>query len=386
MTWVSLTEGVVMCYYESWAVYRPSYGRVTVSDLDPDLCTHYVYAYAGLDTNFRIKTLDPWGDLCEGGGLCGYDKFTGMKAHNPNLTTLLSVGGWNEGSATYSQMAASSANRAVFIYTALDLLHRHNFDGLDLAWAYPTQNGGAWEDKENLVILLKEMREALNPDGMVLTLSMPPNEAIVNQGYDIPGIVEHVDFVSVTTYNYHGSWDHYTHHHAGLYAFAEDTGDNLNLNVDASVTHLLEKSGMPPAQLVMGVATYGRCWTLNSADEQHGYYAPAFLPGDAGPWTGEKGFMAYAEICKKQQDEMWTVAVEFGCNEPFTYHMPSNRIWCSYDDQKSVAIKAQYAAEKGLAGVMVWSINDDDAHGVCHDRKFDLTWTMAETFNAATNN
>ena len=47
--------------------------------------------------------------------------------------------------------------------------------------------------------------------------------------------------------------------------------------------------------------------------------------------------------------------------------------------------QAQYAADQGLAGVMVWSINDDDAHGVCGGRKFDLTWTLADTFSSATH-
>ena len=45
--------------------------------------------------------------------------------------------------------------------------------------------------------------------------------------------------------------------------------------------------------------------------------------------------------------------------------------------------QAQYAADKGLAGLMVWSINDDDAHGSCSGRKFDLTRTLLEAFNAS---
>lgn len=48
-------EGAVLCYYESWAVYRDGDGKVDIEDLNPSLCTHYIYAYAGIDTDYNIK-------------------------------------------------------------------------------------------------------------------------------------------------------------------------------------------------------------------------------------------------------------------------------------------------------------------------------------------
>ncbi|XP_063844538.1 acidic mammalian chitinase-like [Scylla paramamosain] len=378
-----LIEGAVLCYFESWAVYRIGDGKVEISELEPALCTHYIYAFAGINADFTIRVLDPWADLCDGGGKCGYDKFTAMKNTDPSLLTLLAVGGWNDGSVLYSKMAETAETRAVFIKSAIQLLKLHNFDGLDFCWTYPTQNGGAPEDRVNYVHLLRELKEALEAEGMVLTISVSPSKSIINEAYDVPAIAQHVDLVSVTTYDLHGPWDHYTHHHSGLYAFSEDTGDNLFLNVDAVISYWVAE-GMPANKLVMGVPMFGRCWTLDSVDT-HGYYAPASLPGEAGPWTSTKGFMAYAEICMKQAKEGWTVAVEEGCNEPYTYHLSSNKIWCSYENHDSVIIKGQYAADHGLGGVMVWSVNDDDAHGVCGGRKYDLTFTLADTFNKASN-
>lgn len=66
--------------------------------------------------------------------------------------------------------------------------------------------------------------------GMVLTASVAPTMEIASQAYDIPSISQHVHFVSVMTYNFHGPWDPYTHHHSALYPFTEDTGNNLYLN------------------------------------------------------------------------------------------------------------------------------------------------------------
>lgn len=379
---LTLTEGAVLCYYESWAVYRPGGGKVVIDDLDPSVCTHYIYAFAGLGADYTVKVLDPWADLCDNWGMCGYKKFTNMKLNEPGLLTLLGVGGWNEGSARYSLMASSPTNRATFITSVMALLRAHNFDGMSLDWQYPTQRGGAPEDRANYVILLRELKEALHSNGMILTIAVASSRAIIDQAYDIPNIVENVDLVNVMSYDFHGPWEPYTHHHAGLFAFSGDVGGNEYLNVEASIIYWLS-GGMPANKLMMGVATFGRCWKLDPG-EQHGYYTLASQAGHAGPWTGTPGFMAYSEICTAQAAEGWTVAIEEGCREPYTYHIPSNRIWCSYDDKGSVIIKGHHAAAEGLAGVMVWSINDDDAHGTCTGRKFDLTRALGEAFNNST--
>ena len=33
----------VVCYYSSWAFYRPGYGKFDIDDIDPFLCTHLNY-------------------------------------------------------------------------------------------------------------------------------------------------------------------------------------------------------------------------------------------------------------------------------------------------------------------------------------------------------
>ncbi len=39
--------------------------------------------------------------------------------------------------------------------------------------------------------------------------------------------------------------------------------------------------------------------------------------------------------------------------------------WVSYDDVESIEAKSRFAAERGAAGVMVWSIDTDDFRGNC---------------------
>ncbi|ROT67648.1 Pjchi-3 [Penaeus vannamei] len=111
----------MVCYFGSWAVYRQGLGKFDVEDIDPKICTHAIFGFAGLS-------------------------FTALKQQNANMKAILAVGGWNEGSAKYSTMAADPARRNRFITSSIDLLKKHGFDGLDMDWEYPTQRGGNPED------------------------------------------------------------------------------------------------------------------------------------------------------------------------------------------------------------------------------------------------
>ncbi|CAL4096929.1 unnamed protein product, partial [Meganyctiphanes norvegica] len=109
----SVTNPKVVCYYGSWSVYRNGIGKFDVENIDVNLCTHIIYTFAGLDeSTSKIKVLDPCNDLPENWGKNAYGLFTGLKAQNPELKTLLAIGGWNEGSMKYSKMAADPKKRA----------------------------------------------------------------------------------------------------------------------------------------------------------------------------------------------------------------------------------------------------------------------------------
>lgn len=53
----------IVCYLSGWSNYRPTRGSFTIDQIDPYLCTHIVYTFAGLDINGGIISLDIENDI-----------------------------------------------------------------------------------------------------------------------------------------------------------------------------------------------------------------------------------------------------------------------------------------------------------------------------------
>lgn len=365
----------VVCYFGSWAVYRPSPGKFDVESIDPFLCTHLIFGFVGL-RNGVITSLDPWNDKCEDYGKGQFKRFTYLKTLNPDLKTSVAIGGWNEGSEKYSQMASTAAGRRRFIDSVIPFLQEFGFDGLDLDWEYPAHRGGVPEDKKNFALLASELRQEFNKHGYLLTAAVSAGAPTIKDAYDVPSVSRDLDFINIMAYDFHGAWDKHTGHHAPLFTNPKDTGDFAVFNANSSV-HYWMSLGAPKEKLILGMGTYGRGVTLNNPSE-NGLYAPGNEPLRAGPYTREKGFWGYNEICEtmSSQSGQWTVVTDPYYQAPYAYR---EREWIGYDDPTSIKKKAEYARDMGLGGGMIWSLETDDFNGKCHGEGFPLIRTIYRT-------
>merc|ERR1712088_664882 len=298
----------VVCYWGTWANYRPEGGKFTPDHVDATLCTHLIYSFAGLDSgNWTMKSLDPWMDLEDDYGLAGFKKATSLKYKHPHLKVSLAIGGWNEGSAKYSAMAKDPKARAAFANSTLSFLQKYNFDGLDLDWEYPGKRGGSPEDKENFILLIKDLKAAFANTDLLLTAAIGAAASTIDVAYDVKQMYKYLDYVHVMCYDYHGKWDKKTGHNAPLHSRPQDTGKDVYLNVEHTVNYLMKK-GAIPEKTVLGVPFYGRAFKLeNPHDSRMG--ARARSTSFAGPYTREDGFLGYNEICEELtlEDTPWKV-------------------------------------------------------------------------------
>ncbi|KAL0809643.1 hypothetical protein ABMA28_011168 [Loxostege sticticalis] len=370
-------DKAVVCYVASWAAYRPGSGAFTIENLEPALCTHLVYSFAGLDADkMTIKSLDPWQDLEVDYGKGGYKRIVGLKKRYPHLKVTIAIGGWNEGSAKYSAMAGTRENRKKFIDSVMVFLDQYKFDGLDLDWEYPARRDGRPEDKQNFVELVRELSEAFKPRGYILTAALGAGKDTMEAAYDLPKLSRYLDLMHMMCYDYHGTWDGTVGANAPLRGAHEDDV----LSVEFTIKYMIDH-GVSPYKLVLGLPMYGRTFLLKepgTPDVEFGK-TPAQAAGFKGPYTGEAGFMGYNEICEELSNasSKWTHHWHDQSATPFL--RDGERV-ISYDSARSIAIKVKEANDYGLGGLMVWSIDTDDFRGNC-EKETDAYIDFVERFN-----
>ncbi|XP_034826387.1 probable chitinase 2 [Maniola hyperantus] len=377
-------EKRVVCYYGSWATYRNSFGKFDVSDINTELCTHIVYTFLGINTKGAVISLDPYLDYPDNWGKDNLRKFSALKEQNPNVKTLLAVGGWNEGSAKYSVMAKKPTLRRKFITTALETVRKYNFDGLDIDWEYPNRYDSVYgpADVNNFSKLLKELRKEFNKYGLLLTAAVSPVKKVASLSYDIPVISQYLDFINVMAYDMYVASDNETGHNAPLHKSEEDDDIPLeDLNTVDGVLEYWLGQGCPPEKLVLGVPLYGHTFTLKNVNN-NGVRAPSSGPGIAGPYTVTKGMIGYNELCQKFDAETWNLRYDDSAKVPYAVQ---GQNWISYDNADSLADKVKYALKYNVTGIMAWSIETDDFRGMCEDGDYPLLRSINRALGRSVN-
>uniref|UniRef100_A0A224YJQ1 chitinase n=1 Tax=Rhipicephalus zambeziensis TaxID=60191 RepID=A0A224YJQ1_9ACAR len=369
---------VFFCYWGTWSHYRSGAGKFSVGEIDPSLCTHLVYAFAKLE-NGVIAAFDAYLDLKDNYGLGMYEKVNKLKVAHPHLKTLLAIGGWNEGSVKYSQMASTPEGRQRFAQSVLSFLDKYGFDGLDLDWEYPAARGGVPQDKQNFVLLIQELRRVLGP-GRLLTAAVSAGESTVDGAYDVPAITRYLDYISVMAYDFFGAWNSYTGHCSPLGVRENASEEEKKLNVETAIKMWLSK-GADPNKLLLGMPLYGRTFTLANPSN-NGFLAPTVGPGQAGPVTGESGYLGYNEICDQlKASKDWKITRDPKVVAPVAV---KGNLWIGYDDAQSLTAKVLFARSHGLAGAMVWSIETDDFSGTCGGTKNPLLRAIKDALQSNT--
>jgi len=332
----------VVGYYAAWAAYS----GFTPDRIDCTKLTHINYSFANIGTDLKIALgypdIDP----------ANFTKLNALKQINPNLKTLISVGGWSW-SGRFSDAALTDASRTAFADSCVDFIVNYGFDGIDIDWEYPVAGGVSTnvrrpEDKQNFTLLITKLRERLTARTSVtgkqylLTIAGASGDWYINNT-ELSLIHPYLDYANIMTYDIHGPWDPYTDFNAPLYNNT-DTSPQDKWSVDASVNAWL-KTGIPADKLVVGVPFYGYKYTSVS-NASNGLYQT---------YSGCSS-IPYSAIASSYLNAGY---VRYFHQQSMVPWLFNGSTFISYDDEQSMGYKAQYIKSKALGGAAIWELSQD---------------------------
>jgi len=301
--------------------------------------------------NFAFALVDPRGEVylptdTAARSLAG---LTALRADNPDMKVLASVGGW--GADHFSDAALTAGSRARFAASIVRLVDEHGLDGIDIDWEYPTLPGPGIghrpEDRENFSLMLEEVRAQLDALGRErerrYLLTIAAAEGVAARGLDLPRIVPVLDWINLMAYDFHG--DGNTAHHTAL-----DRSRHAPPDARTTVQAVDEflAGGVPPGKLNVGVAFYGQ--RFDEVEPIHdGLYQPSGRPPEALPWRTLRTLVGQPD-----HERHWDAEAQ----APYLWDAATRR-FVSYDDPQSLAAKAAFVRERGLGGMMYWEHRHD---------------------------
>ncbi|KAJ8483486.1 hypothetical protein ONZ45_g14588 [Pleurotus djamor] len=317
---------------------------------------------------------------------------------------VLSVGGWG-GSTWFSQAVISSANRTTFKNALVSAVNSFGLDGVDIDWEYPNSTGAgnphSSADAANLLSFFQTLRGALG-SSKIISAAVPHLPWLGSNGRPLTSVSSYaaqLTYVNIMNYDVWGA--------------SSNPGPNAPLGnlcgtstqPQASAQAALSQwknAGFPASKLLLGLPLYGYVsqstrtnltGSLLPSEDMlllHQNDEPADSPkrhflngaharpqetkvvaeanGDLSGWFGQQipfnSILASGALVKKSdgtygQGAGYTMAWDNCSDTPFLFNV-SRRTVVTYDDTWSLADKALFAKQNGMAGCFTWSLDQDD--------------------------
>jgi chitinase len=352
-----VSQPVIGAYYAGW-----NSATYPVAQIPADRITHLFYAFS---------TIKDGRCVVGGNAAADFAALAELKRAHPHLRTVISVGGWGAGG--FSDAALTPASRRQFASSCLALFfdqYRGSFDGVDLDWEFPVYGGPTEitdrpEDRRNMTLLAQEFRRELDRLGRqrdahyLLTAALPAGRLQTDGPYDpavsfdLRALGRVLDFINLMTYDMGTGFSPVSTFNAPMREVADDPlGQPMRRwnNVTNAVQYYRDH-GVPADRLVLGVPFYGRGFQVVAEGPNHGLYQKY----DATFWPG-----GWKNIKELLNDPQWTLHWHPVAETPWLYNAAQRR-FLSFENPKSIGIRAQHAKTSGLLGTFMWELSDDDA-------------------------
>ncbi|CAD5217395.1 unnamed protein product [Bursaphelenchus okinawaensis] len=330
--------------------------------IDPYLCTHILLIGS---TNFGGDgpTFPPIEEI---------RRYNKLKTVNHRLKVLISL---TPNNPAMTAVTSNEIQLAQYVAQVKDYLLANDVDGFDIDWEFPVFSPDAKpSDRDGFSLLLKALREEFDKTGqkLILSVALGAPYTVLERSYDINALNLYVDLVQIMNYDYH-IYNPVTTPFVGFNAPLRKLPYEIflldRLNSEYSTQNYLNK-GLDRNKLIFGIPTYGRGFKLLT-ELLHFPYSPAVGVSALGE------YIPYRRSCKYQLSNQFSYVWEDGAASPYLYQ---GREWLSVEDERSVRLKAEFARDLGVAGVMIFAIDSDDYDAKCSNKTFPLIKSIRSVF------
>ena len=356
----------IIGYYASWLMYQRG-GAVVPESIDYSKYSIINFSFFYPDSMGNITGTDPWADTLLLRGKINWSK--PQPAYYPNTSLvdfahlwgvklMVSIGGWTL-SDNFPAIAADPARCAHFASECVRVIKQFQFDGIDIDWEYPCyeeHSGRPETDREGFTRLMRAIRDSIDAYGekvgqdYLLTAAFGAQD-IRMQCIDYQEITTFMDYVNMMTYDMNGTWSSEANHNSPLYS--PEVGDQSSL--DQTYKLLTEKYGVHPSKINLGVPFYGR--TLRGFEGEPKLFGKHKGKTDDIRFSLHEGSPTSFQIMLEKPDgfkEFWDDVSKV----PYLINYKDSS-FVSYDDPKSIRMKAQYIVDKKCAGAIIWDLTND---------------------------
>ena len=320
-------------------------GHISQLDsIDVNKLTHLIFCFGHLDgSRFKIDNARDTALI---------KKMMSLKAINPQLKVLLSLGGWG-GCETCSDAFFTSAKRKEFARSVKGAMDYFQADGIDIDWEYPTVrldndvdkepvHKTSPQDKNNFTDLMRQLRKELG-NSSTLTFAAGGFNTYLKKAVDWKAVMKIVDYVNLMSYDLINGYATVTGHHTALYSTPHQTE-----STDNAVQYLIKTAGVDPSKIIIGAAFYARVWE-NVPAKNNGLYQPGKF----------KQGISYDKFPSRLSESSgYQYFWDDTAKAPYSYNAKEER-FATYDDKRSIELKTKYVIDNKLGGIMFWEITND---------------------------
>lgn len=264
-------------------------------------------------------------------------------AHQHKVKVLISLGGGRNN--YFDRITVSQWARKRFISSAVTVVEKYGYDGIDLDWEYPQNEASS----KRWAALLSDLRAALdrlsirNGKKYMLTAAVGPVKWYA-MWIPTKTVREKLDFLHIMTYNYCGIWGGPAGEHAPIYS-NYGKGD-----IASSLRYWTDVKGVPKDKLVIGLPFYS-------------YIFKGYQPGemvDPKNNGGEKEVIpvSYNDIDKKLTPGIWDKSLDDSTRTQW-YRCDDGRSFMVIDGPEAIRYKTLWILKNGYRGAFCWAMRQD---------------------------